>query len=301
MFVRLDARALVCLAATCRLLQYGQSSPQTPNPVEDVLRLRAELCGWSRTLPVDSRRAVEFLLRSAWRDDLEFLSVSASRFHPVSFFVDSGGSLFACGMELQGNEETDVVLDGEHAAIAGSLGFGHNWSSDSTSACLRREEPTLVPAVEGVRMRSVANGAAQSLALTDEGQAYTWGSVAQNCRASQTPTLFKEVSSLKVRRVAAGAYHGAALTDAGKLYTWWVDEAALEDEAGGAAGAGYPLPDLGDCRGAFCRPRCVGGDLAGMRVASVAADSSYDCGDGCRCGIEPFQNLLAPALFDLFA
>jgi hypothetical protein len=58
LFVRLMVRDLGRLAATCRLLQYGQSSPLMPNPVENALRLRAGLRGWRRTLPVDSRVAV---------------------------------------------------------------------------------------------------------------------------------------------------------------------------------------------------------------------------------------------------
>jgi len=45
LFVRLEARDLGRLAATCRLLLYDQSSPQTPNPVEAALRLRAGLSG----------------------------------------------------------------------------------------------------------------------------------------------------------------------------------------------------------------------------------------------------------------
>jgi hypothetical protein len=65
LFVRFKARDLVPLAASCRLLQYGQSSPQTPNPVEDALRLRARLDGWSETLPVDARGAVKYFLRLA--------------------------------------------------------------------------------------------------------------------------------------------------------------------------------------------------------------------------------------------
>jgi hypothetical protein len=64
-FARLGMRDLARLAATCRLLQFGRSSPQTPNPVEDALWLRTGLRGWSRTLRVDSRGAIKYLLRLA--------------------------------------------------------------------------------------------------------------------------------------------------------------------------------------------------------------------------------------------
>jgi alpha-tubulin suppressor-like RCC1 family protein len=72
-----------------------------------------------------------------------------------------------------------------------------------------------------------------------------------------------------------GAFHSAALTGDGKLYTWWHDNLACLKEQD-ASGAGYPLPDLGDVKTAFCRPKCVEA-LAGMRIVSVAA--------GNRCTI----------------
>jgi hypothetical protein len=90
LLVRLPASALSCLAATCRLLQYGKSSPQTPNPLEVALWRLARLRGWSQTLQVDPRGAVKCLLRLAWQDELKSVSISASRFHPVSLFVDLG-------------------------------------------------------------------------------------------------------------------------------------------------------------------------------------------------------------------
>jgi hypothetical protein len=271
---RLELRDLSHFAATCRLLQYGQNSPQTPNPVEDALRLRIGLSGWSRTLPVNLRGAIKYLLRLAWQDDLEFCSISTDRFRPISYFVDSD-ALRACGVELHRNANTEAFLKTFCAAPAGSLGFGHDWWVEFGSAYLRKEEPTLVPTAEGVRMRSMAFGGTHGLALTDEGQVYTWGSVSQKCRTSQTPALFKAASSLKVRRVATCAYHSAALTDEGKLHTWCDHKAVLRFRNGGAAGAGYQTPELSDLEGALCRPRCVEGALAVMRIASVAAANTY--------------------------
>jgi hypothetical protein len=91
--VRLDLRTLGRLAATCRLLQYGQSSSHTPNPIEDALRLCAERSGWSKALQVEARGAVKYLLRFAWQDGMEFYYISAGLFGPISHFVDSGASV----------------------------------------------------------------------------------------------------------------------------------------------------------------------------------------------------------------
>jgi hypothetical protein len=175
LFVRLDLHALGRLAVTCRLLQYGQSSPHTFNPVEDALIFLAVLHGWSRTLPVDARNAVKCLLRLALQGDLESQSISADMFFPISLFVDSDGFIRSCGVEMQSNEDTETLLANALAAPAGSLGFGINWTLPSSSACLRKEGPTLVPAAEGVRMRSVSTGGSHRFALTNEGQVYMWG------------------------------------------------------------------------------------------------------------------------------
>jgi hypothetical protein len=278
LFVRLDPHALGRLAATCRLLQHGQRSPESPpNPVEDALRLRAEQNGWSRTLPVDARKAVKSLLRLAWQHNLEFHSISAGCFCPASLFLDSGGSLRACGVELLYTYDTSPYLDNNDAAAAGSLGFGTVWCLDSGSHGLRKEEPTVVPAAASFRMRSVAMGLSHSLALTDEGQVYRWGSNMM-CGAAAAPTLnlFEEASERrKMRRVAAGGWNSAALTDEGKLYTWQEDEDEVDLGPLCGAGTGFPFPDQDELKNVLCRPRCVGGPLAKVRIVSVAAGELY--------------------------
>jgi hypothetical protein len=269
LFVRLELRDLGHLAATCRLLQYGKSSPQTPNPVEDALRLRTELSGWSGTLSVDPRLAIKCLLRLAWQDDLEFQSITADRLFPISYFIDPSGALRVCGVEVQFNPETEKFIHASDAAAAGHMGFGSDWCVDSGSDYLRKDVPTLVPAIEGVRMRSAASGGFHVLVLTDEGRVYRWGAASETSQAPDVPTLYEEINELRMRRVAAGTFHSAALTNEGKLYTWWENKVVSQGKDG-AGGAGYPPPDPGDVEGASCRPSCVEA-LAGIRIASVAA------------------------------
>jgi alpha-tubulin suppressor-like RCC1 family protein len=133
----------------------------------------------------------------------------ASRERPISFFVDSGGSLRACGVELHRNEGTESFLDDNQAAYAGSLGFGRSSRGDSDTAYLRKEEPTLMPAAEGVRMRSMAIGEIHGLALTDEGQVYRWEAYEWEaykdgglCRTSRSPevlTVLEAIRELRMR------------------------------------------------------------------------------------------------------
>jgi hypothetical protein len=274
LLVRLELLTLCRLASTCRLLHCGQTSPQTPNPVEDTHRLRAGLRGWSRTLPVDPRVAIKYLLRLAWQDDLEFHSLSAGRYYPISFFVHSGGSLRSCGVELQTNEITEAFVTDHQGGPAGLLGFGSDWCVHSGSDCFRKEESTLVPATAGVRIRSVAIGFLHGLALTNEGQVHTWEATAQHSLDPHVPSVFEEARGIRMRRVSAGVLHSAAVTEEGQLYTWWENRLALaKEEAAGAAAAGYPPPELG-IKSAFRRPRCVEA-LAGMRIVSVAAGDGF--------------------------
>jgi hypothetical protein len=225
-------------------------------------------------LPVNARKAVKSLLRLARQHDLEFHSISAGRFCPVSLFLDSGGSLRACGVELHYTDDTMPYLGYNDAALQGSLGFGTAWCYDSGLDGLRKEEPTMVPAAAGLRMRSVAMGASHGVAFTEDGQVCRWGSN-MTCGAAATPilNLFEEVSERKMRRVAAGGWHSAALTDEGKLYTWWDGKYECRRQSSGA-GAGYPVPDVDDMESFLCRPRCVEA-LAGVRIVSVAAGEHY--------------------------
>jgi alpha-tubulin suppressor-like RCC1 family protein len=119
---------------------------------------------------------------------------------------------------MQDTVDTREFLLGD-AAPAGSLGFGPDWHTESGSDYLRKEEPTLVPATDGVHMRSVAVGDKHPLALTEEGQVYMWGPYSKTSPSPEVPTLFEEAKDLKVRRAAVGSNHCAVVTGDGKLYT----------------------------------------------------------------------------------
>jgi hypothetical protein len=83
-----------------------------------------------------------------------------------------------------------------YAAPARSLGFGSGWHTDCASYYLRKEEPAMVPATEGVSMRSVALGGNHAFVLTNEGQLYMWGSISKTSAAPDVPTIFEEAKHL---------------------------------------------------------------------------------------------------------
>jgi hypothetical protein len=101
LFWWLEVNHLRRVSATCRLLQYGQSSPQTPNPVETALRLQAGRSFWT---PVNAREAVRELLRHVLsrkaRQDLQLVSIAAAIGQSLlSIFVDSEARLRSCGVK----------------------------------------------------------------------------------------------------------------------------------------------------------------------------------------------------------
>mmetsp|Transcript_35250 Transcript_35250/g.58918 ORF Transcript_35250/g.58918 Transcript_35250/m.58918 type:complete len:956 (+) Transcript_35250:97-2964(+) len=83
--------------------------------------------------------------------------------------------------------------------------------------------PKLVDGLQGKAVKEMACGRKHSMALTDTGQVYTWGTGnighGKEGRHS-TPLLVAALSAFKVQQIASGLDHMAALTDNGELYMW---------------------------------------------------------------------------------
>lgn len=90
--------------------------------------------------------------------------------------------------------------------------------------------PEVVDALQSFRFRSVACGFGHSLALSNRGQVFVWGSAAHGklgigkIDASESFTLapmpLPLPSGLVVRKIACGPSHSALLTTDGGLYVW---------------------------------------------------------------------------------
>jgi hypothetical protein len=271
--LRLELPAIRYLAASCRLLQYGQSATQAFTPIEDALRLRSERRGWSipRPLPVKASEAVNCFLRLAWQDGLEFYCMATAPETHLSLFVNtSDGKLRGCGVEGQywghwaGYDRTlGFGRDGDRAEDLG-YGWDRGWEQFVIP------EPIVVPSTAGLRMRSVAAGWMHCLALTEDGEVYTW--TGAEARGPVLPELLQELREHHVRKIAAGRMHSAAITDRGELFTWW-DQVDHSQQPGGD-GVGYFDDDDRTCRS----PRRVAA-FNGMRIISVAA------GRGCTIAV----------------
>ena len=170
---QLGIRDLACLAATCRLLWCAAPIPPpalpTPGLVETELRRRAEARGLhvGSSLPEGALSWVTYLLQ---RDRFDARRRQASLAvgelfgrSPHSLFVDREGRLhLTCH-----REEIEAGTVGEPL-------LGHDWGSASGDSIVF-VPPTPVPSMLDTRIVSIASGDAHCLALTAEGEVYSWG------------------------------------------------------------------------------------------------------------------------------
>jgi len=272
----LDTRDLARLAATCRLLwRDARAPPPRPLPllrpmglVETELRRRATGRGLhiGVSLPEGALSWVTYLLKHSLRDAMRReapLAVASN----LSLFVDAGGRLLTCGIEnLQpGNTQPKLLL-------------GHDWGLDVEPLEPRHiGPPRLVPSLQDRRVVSVAAGDWHCLALSREGEVYSWGD--GRCGslghadgvARSVPSRVESLS--RIESIAAGPTEvSAAVDEVGRLFTW--GRAGRHAKKTGAAvptGLGYEFDPEIDSQ---LTPKWVD-TLSEARVVGAALGSGF--------------------------
>jgi len=233
----LDTYDLARLAATCRLLWRDAPTPppqpmtllRPMGPVEAELRRRASARGLRivSCVPEGALSWVPYLLKCALRDGLgrEAPLAAGAGF---SLFLDANGCLLSYGTEM-----------------GAQLLLGHDWGSDIDLAVPRFiGSPTLVPAVQGRRIVSVAASERHCLALSREGEVYSWGDgdygslghTAGGARA--VPSRIESLSHIE--SIAAGPHWtSAAVDEVGRLFTWGRATSTIDESM--PSGLGYAL------------------------------------------------------------
>jgi alpha-tubulin suppressor-like RCC1 family protein len=202
--LQLDLLDLVRIAQTCKRFRHGDIRPEsaelpTKSPVVTALSAltfsRPELVPSARLIGA-SESWVAYLTRcTRQRRCREAPTIVAGNLQ--SMFVDGFGRLLACG---QGH--------------ATGLGDGHGVYLT----------PTFVPAMIGVRVRSMAAGYHHGLALAWDGRVFSWGM--SDCgqlghgdmRNRPQPTPVEGLDS--VRDVAAAAGCSLAAAQSGSVFHW---------------------------------------------------------------------------------
>jgi len=145
--------------------------------------------------------------------------------------------------------------------------LGHDWSSDAASVSV---PPTLVPLMQDKRIVSVATGVRHCLALSAEGEVYSWGVGNYGAlghadgSASAGPRRIETLE--RVESIAAGDCTSAAVDDRRRLVTWGL--AAWGEDP---TGLGYELDPETRMQ---MTPKRVDA-LSDDRVAGVALERSF--------------------------
>jgi len=169
----LDTYDLARLVATCRLLWRDAPTPpprpmpllRPMGPVETELRRRATARGLCivLSLPKGALSWVPYLLNRVLCEALRREAPLAVGDH-FSVFVDEGGYLQTCGCK-----NSDNTMEGIHV-------LGHAVDPDANPDDERAIGlPTLVPSMQDRRIVSVAASQWHCLALSCEGEVYSWG------------------------------------------------------------------------------------------------------------------------------
>ena len=236
----LDTHDLARFAATCRLLWRDAPTPpprpmpllRPMGPVEMELRGRATARGLriGSSLPAGALSWVPYLLKRVLRDALR-RQVPVAVGHEVSLFVDVEGRLLTCGIE--------------NSEVLGELVLGHAWGAN-VDADERRAigPPTLVPSMQGRRIVSVATSGDHCLALSTEGEVYSWGDGTGGSLGHAdggeraVPSRIESLS--RIESIAAGSgLTSAAVDEDGKLFTWGRARFELDETI--PNGLGYAL------------------------------------------------------------
>jgi len=229
---------LARLAATCRpLWRDAPTPPPRPMPllrpmglVETELRRRATARGLriGSSLPKGALSWVPYLLKRVRCDMLRWETRLAAG-NGFSVFLDAEGRLLTCGSE--NTEEAGRVL-------------GHAVDPDADPDEPRSIGPsTLVPSMQDRRIVSVAASDRHCLALSREGEVYSWGdgdggSLGHADGGDRAMPSRIELLS-RIERIAAGDnWTSAAVDEVGRLFTWGM---GTSDNESRPNGLGYAL------------------------------------------------------------
>jgi alpha-tubulin suppressor-like RCC1 family protein len=252
---------------------------------EATLRRRTQARGRSlpSSLPEGVGGSVDFLILQKQRGKAEHHAIGAGSHH--SFFICENGALLVCGRESARDSGTLGLGD-----LFGGFEFGGS-DEDSDGSMPQVDmmgqvnEPRPTPALHGVRIKGVCAGHKHSLAVSEEGLVYLWGSksnrastLLSDAEPRRVPTVVEQLRGTRMRMVAAGAAHSVALSEDGVVFTWGDANAtrSINDKAPRFGFCELHCPGLGRRveEGADRVPQPVTA-LAGVRIATVAAGESF--------------------------
>jgi len=266
----LDTHDLARLAATCRSLWHDAPTPpprpmpllRPMGPVETELRRRATARGLHIccSLPAGALSWVPYLLKRVLRKAMRREAPLAAE-EGFSLFVDAEGRLLTCGSE--------------NTAEASGLLLGHAVDPDADPDEPRSIGPPMpVPSMQGRRIVSVAASMWHCLALSREGEVYSWGdggfgSLGHTDGGERAmPSRIESLN--QIESIAAGRHWtSAAVDEGGRLFTWGRATCGYDDTI--LSGMGYAPDSQTESQ---LTPKCVDA-LSEDRVVGVALGMGF--------------------------
>ncbi|XP_068449211.1 E3 ubiquitin-protein ligase HERC2 isoform X3 [Clinocottus analis] len=128
-------------------------------------------------------------------------------------------------VQLIGGEQTLFAVTADGKLYATGYGAGGRLGIGGTESV---STPTLLESVQHVFVRKVAvnSGGKHCLALSSEGEVYSWGEAEDgklghgNRSPCDRPRVIESLRGVEVADIAAGGAHSACITASGELFTW---------------------------------------------------------------------------------
>ncbi|XP_076870833.1 LOW QUALITY PROTEIN: E3 ubiquitin-protein ligase HERC2 [Brachyhypopomus gauderio] len=128
-------------------------------------------------------------------------------------------------VQLIGGEQTLFAVTADGKLYATGYGAGGRLGIGGTESV---STPTLLESIQHVLIRKVAvnSGGKHCLALSSEGEVYSWGEAEDgklghgNRSPCDRPRVIESLRGVEVVDIAAGGAHSACVTSSGELYTW---------------------------------------------------------------------------------
>ncbi|XP_058089615.1 ultraviolet-B receptor UVR8 isoform X2 [Magnolia sinica] len=194
--------------------------------------LRAIACGGAHTLFLTEKGHVY----ATGLNDFGQLGISSERSHVLEPLEVSGIPKEVIQISAGYRHSSVVTVDGELYMwgnnSSGQLGLGRGAEKIVST-------PRRLDCLDGFHIKMVSLGSEHSFAITDEGDALSWGAGGSGrlghghqsgilgfLRSSSeyTPRLIKNLEGVKVTKIAVGLLHSACISGEGELYTWGSNE-----------------------------------------------------------------------------
>lgn len=179
------------------------------------------------------------------------ISVATGTYHCIA--VTESGEVFTWGKILNNDPGMHDILPRRVEALVGVsarsaaagdrhglvvtengalYAFGQNDAGQlglEDQSAEERSHPCMVDALRDVHITSAAAGEDHSLALSEYGDVYAWGSNyfgQLGVSSAESPTIIERLAPVHVRSIAAGRFSSGAVSTSGHLFTWGNNDAS---------------------------------------------------------------------------